>query len=130
MMDPSFIDEELEPVPGPGPKPNGRAGGGADTIRIKTGKDFAMQKIDWLWPGWLAAGKLHLLAGMKATGKSTIAFDLAAAVSAGGQWPDGSPAPLGDVLIWSGEDGIEDTILPRFAVAGGHLGRVYPIRDR
>ena len=37
--------------------------------------------------------------------------------------------PLGDVIIWSGEDNIEDTILPRFVAAGGDLGHVYPLRE-
>jgi putative DNA primase/helicase len=111
-------------------KPNGRYPGETDkTIPLKTGKDFQLQKIDWLWPGWLARGKLHLLAGQKAAGKSTIAFDLLARVSVGNQWPDGTAAELGDVLIWSGEDGIEDTILPRFVAAGGDLARIYPIKN-
>lgn len=98
-------------------------------IPLKTGRQFTLEKIEWLWPGWLARGKFHLLAGQKATGKSTITFDLMAQVSVGAQWPDGSPAPLGDVVIWSGEDGIEDTILPRFVAAGGDLGRIYPVKN-
>ncbi len=99
-----------------------------DSIELNCGKDFTLEKIEWLWPGWLAAGKLHLLAGAKAAGKSTITFDLAARLTSGSQWPDGSPAPQGDVVIWSGEDGIEDTILPRFVAAGGDLGRIFPIK--
>lgn len=109
-------------------RPNGDDA--ATAIPLRTGRDFTLQKIEWLWPGWLAKGKLHLIAGAKATGKSTVAIDLMARISARASWPDGSgSAPLGDVLIWSGEDGIEDTILPRFVAAGGDLGRIYPIRD-
>ncbi len=111
---------------------NGQGGAVVDsrhTVLLRTGREFELQKIDWLWPGWLARGKLHLLAGAKATGKSTIAFDLMARASVGAQWPDNSPAPLCDTLIWSGEDGIEDTILPRFVAAGGDLDHIYPIKD-
>jgi putative DNA primase/helicase len=97
-------------------------------VHLQNGMEFTMEKIDWLWPGWLAQGKFHLLAGQKATGKSSIVFDLAARVTVGATWPDGSPAPLGDALIWSGEDGIEDTILPRFVAAGGDLSRIYLVR--
>jgi putative DNA primase/helicase len=113
----------------------GRAINGHDSnaqshcIPFKTGRDFTLQKIEWLWRGWLARRKFHLLAGQKGDGKSTITFDLMACVSVGGKWPDGSQAPLGDVLIWSGEDCIEDTILPRFVAAGGDLGRIYPVKD-
>jgi RecA-family ATPase len=84
-----------------------------------------MEKVSWVWPGWLARGKLHLLGGQKGTGKSTIAFDLLAQMTVGGKWPDGTTAPIGDVLIWSGEDDIKDTILPRFVVAGGDRSRVW-----
>lgn len=101
----------------------------AAAIALQSGKDFALKKIEWLWPGWLARGKLHLLAGQKAAGKSTITFDLMARVSSKDTWPDGSAAPLGDVMIWSGEDGVEDTILPRFVAAGGDIGRIYPIKN-
>jgi putative DNA primase/helicase len=113
-------------------KSNGRSAADEPTaaIPLKCGKDFALHKIEWLWPGWLARGKFHLLAGAKATGKSTVSFDLIARISVGALWPDGNgPAPLGDVLVWSGEDAIEDTILPRFAAAGGDLSRIYPIRE-
>jgi len=102
----------------------------AAVITPQNGDAFAMQKIDWLWKGWIARGKFHLLAGAKSAGKSTIVFDLLANLTAvGGKWPDGNPAPLGDVLMWSGEDGIEDTILPRFVAAGGDRKRIYPIKD-
>lgn len=99
-----------------------------EEIPLKNGADFTMQKINWLWKGWLARGKFHLLAGAKSAGKSTIAFDLMAAITSGGTWPDGSLAPLGDVLVWSGEDDIADTILPRFIAAGGDPKRIYFVR--
>jgi hypothetical protein len=93
-----------------------------------TSHSFVLQKIEWVWPGWLAAGKLHLIAGAKGAGKSTIVFDLAARLTSGSQWPDGKPAPQADVIIWSGEDDIEDTILPRFVAAGGNLDKIIPIK--
>lgn len=94
-------------------------------VKLKRGRGYQMQKISWLWPGWFARGKLHVLGGQKGAGKSTIGFDLMAQLTCGGKWPDGTPAPLGDTLIWSGEDDIEDTILPRFVAAGGDRDRVY-----
>jgi hypothetical protein len=87
-----------------------------------------MQPVEWHWKGWLAYGKFHVLAGGKAAGKSTIGFDLMAKTTSAGEFPDGTPAPLGDVIVWSGEDSIEDTILPRFVAAGGDLKRIYPIK--
>ena len=49
----------------------------AYALPVKNGEDFEMTKVEWLWRGWLARGKLHLIAGAKGTGKSTVAYDLA-----------------------------------------------------
>ena len=94
-------------------------------VRLIKGANSVARKVTWIWPGWLACGKLHLLAGGKGAGKSTLCFALAAALSVGSRWPDGSQAPLGDVLVWSAEDDFEDTILPRFLAAGGDPNRLY-----
>jgi putative DNA primase/helicase len=99
--------------------------GDNDDITILRGRDVKMEKIDWLWPGWLARGKFHLLSGGKGAGKSTVLFDLMARLTAATTWPDGKPAPQGSALLWSGEDGIADTIVPRFHAAGGDLDRLY-----
>src|SRR5580704_1322441 len=70
--------------------------------------------VEWLWPGWLAAGKLHLMAGMPGVGKSFVTCDLAARITTGKLWPDGSAAaPVCDVIFLSGEDGLADTVRPR-----------------
>jgi putative DNA primase/helicase len=95
-------------------------------IHLERGDGLPMEKIEWLWPGWLARGKFHLLAGSKGAGKSTILFDLMARLSTGAAWPDGNPASSpSNVMVWSGEDGITDTILPRFYAAGGDRKRIY-----
>jgi putative DNA primase/helicase len=99
-------------------------GSDTGTLQIKSGGDYRMRKIEWIWPGWLARGKLHLLGGQKGAGKSTISFDLLAQITVSGKLPDETRAPLGDVLIWSAEDDIEDTILPRIVAAGGDRTRV------
>jgi putative DNA primase/helicase len=93
-------------------------------VNIIMGSNVKLKAIDWLWPDWLAYGKLHILAGRPGSLKTTAALSFGGSVSAGGQWPDGSPAPQGNVVIWSGEDAIDDTLAPRFAAAGGNLARV------
>ena len=107
--------------------PNG--GGYFAEATITRADSLKIEPIDWLWHGWLAAGKLHILAGEAGTGKTTIAMSLAATVSNGGTWPDWTRAKAGNVVIWSGEDGIKDTLLPRLTVCGADLARVHFVGD-
>ena len=100
------------------------------SVILKSAADYTPEPIDWLWRDWLAKGKLHLLAGAPGTGKTTIGIALAAAITSGGNWPDGTPVDAGDVLIWSGEDGISDTLLPRFLAAGGNKDRLHFVAGR
>ena len=113
-------------------KLNGSNGNGSNgkadnalPVTILPATAYTPKAVRWLWDGWLARGKLHLLAGAPGTGKTTLAVSIAATVSAGMRWPDGTTAEAGDVLIWSGEDDIADTLLPRLYVAGGNPKRVY-----
>jgi len=50
---------------------------------------------------------------------------MAATVTSGGRWPDGSRCERGHVLIWSGEDDPADTLLPRLLAAGADKTRVH-----
>lgn len=82
------------------------------------------EPVAWLWQGWLARAKVHIFGGDPGAGKTTIALDLAAIITRGGRWPDGTIAEPGDVLFWSGEDDIGDTLKPRLARAGADLSRM------
>ena len=96
-----------------------------DGVVLVNGADLTPEPIAWLWPEWLALGKMHLLAGAPGQGKTTIAIGFAATVTIGGRWPDGSRCDPGNVLIWSGEDDPADTLLPRLLAAGGDRSRIY-----
>ncbi|HAT6936576.1 TPA: AAA family ATPase [Legionella pneumophila] len=83
------------------------------------------EPISWLWNGWIAAGKMHILGGAPGTGKTTICMYFAAVISRGGHWPDGSLSIVGNVLVWSGEDDPRDTLIPRLILAGSDLSRIH-----
>ena len=116
---PSGTVDFVEYVP-----PTSASNAGAQ-VELLPATAFSPEATRWLWPQWLARGKLHLLAGAPGTGKTTIALTLAAGLSNGTRWPDGANNTPGGVLIWSGEDGIEDTLLPRLLAADGVPGRVH-----
>lgn len=99
---------------------------GERTVKIRCGADIKPLPITWLWSGWVPAGKLTILAGAAGTGKTTLALALAAVLTAGGQWPDGTVCKGGgNVLIWSSEDVADDTLVPRLIASGADLSRCH-----
>lgn len=83
------------------------------------------ERVNWLWPARIPLGKLTLIAGDPGLGKSMLTAYIAATVSTGRIWPDGSLAPVGDVLIVNLEDGQADTTRPRLDAAGADVSRVH-----
>ncbi len=106
-------DEQASPQPG---------------VTLTRASSIAPEGISWIWPGWLAAGKLHVLAGMAGTGKTTIALAVAATMTARGRWPDGTDCrTAANVVMWSGEDDAADTLVPRLMAMGANVDRVHLI---
>ncbi len=105
------------------------AGEYARDVSLIRASDVTPEPITWLWDGWLAAGKMHVFGGAPGTGKTTISMGLAATVTTGGRWPDGTRSTAGNVVIWSGEDDPVDTLVPRLSLSGADLTKVYFITD-
>jgi putative DNA primase/helicase len=97
----------------------------ADGVCLVSGADIQPKPVPWLWKHWLSRGALHLFAGEPSTGKTTVALALAAALTRGAPWPDRTPSEPSDVLIWSGEDSIEHTLVPRLIAAGADMKRIH-----
>jgi hypothetical protein len=92
---------------------------------LTTLADVPPRALEWLWPGRLARGKLAILDGDPGLGKSLVTLDLCARVTTGRPFPDGTPAPCGNVVIVNCEDGVADTIRPRLDALGADLSRVH-----
>lgn len=103
-----------------------KALGSTRTVNLRCGADIVAKPIRWLWRGWLPSGKLTILAGAAGTGKTTLALGLAAALTSTGKWPDETISEhTGNVLIWSGEDNAEDTLVPRLIASGANMSRCH-----
>ncbi|GEE01124.1 hypothetical protein nbrc107696_15700 [Gordonia spumicola] len=91
--------------------------------------DVEPERITWLWPGRMPAGKLVTLDGDPSLGKSTLALTFAATITNCGTWPDNTTCTTsGDVILLSGEDGLADTVRPRLDAAGADVTRVHAVQ--
>lgn len=96
----------------------------SDEIELIYGNTIKPKAIDWLWKGWMAESMFHLLGGAPGAGKTTLTLKMMATITTGGTWPDGTVAPLGKVVIWSGEDDKETVLVPRLMKMGAEMSRV------
>jgi len=83
------------------------------------------EPISWLWPGRLPLSQISLLVSRPGHGKSLLTTDLAARISTGSPWPDGSPCPQGSVIFIALEDDPAQIIRPRLLAHGADLTRIH-----
>ena len=108
---------------------NGRDAEAPVHVLMEPMAERAARNPEWIWKYWLASGKLQILAGSPGTGKTTIALWMAAILSSGSRWlGDDADTPARDVIIWSGEDTLDDVILPRLISMGADLHRIFAVR--
>jgi len=87
-------------------------------------ENVKLEAIEFLWDPFVPRGKLTLLAGEPKDGKSVLAVNLCAALTAGRALPcepDDVRRKPETVVFFTAEDGIGDTVLPRAMEAGANL---------
>jgi putative DNA primase/helicase len=102
-------------------KPNGAATPppmiGATTLKPR--------RTVWMWHPYLPAGMITILGAKGGSCKGLTCASLAATVTIGGMWPDGTgPARQGSVLWCEAEDPLPEVAVPRLIAAGADLSRV------
>jgi hypothetical protein len=91
--------------------------------------DVTPEPVRWLWQQRLPMGKLIMLDGDPSTGKSTLTLFITSMVTNGGTWPDGTQCEYpGDVVLFSAEDGLSDTIRPRLDAAGAVVANIHAVK--
>ena len=86
--------------------------------------------IKWIMKDWLAKNEFHILGGAGGTGKTTLALSIASIITNGGVFPNGERCfTSGNILIWSGEDTIERTLVPRLIASGADLTKCFFITE-
>jgi len=87
---------------------------------------ITMRAARWLWAERIPAGALTLLAGREGIGKSLIAYEIAARITAG-TLPGEHHGEPRNVLIVATEDSWAHTVVPRLTAAKADLGRIYRV---
>lgn len=117
----------LEPVPEEfRPRP------GEERLLLPKGtllSEVEKEDVIWLWESRIPRGKITILDGDPGLGKSAVTTDLAARVSVGRPFPDGTNCPEGGVVLMNAEDGLADTIRPRLDAAGGDPSKVLALAE-
>lgn len=108
------------------PEENGQHAEADEPIVIQWASDVEPKLIEWLWPGRIPLGKLTTFAGQGGLGKTFVLCDLAARLSRGLEWPDraGECAQVGKTFFVSGEDDLNDTLVPRLIELGADLKKI------
>ena len=71
-----------------GDDPNNRSTIRPDLVRMS---EIEPREIVWLWENRFPAGQISLIVGTPGFGKSFVTCDMAARISVGAAWPDGTP---------------------------------------
>lgn len=98
-------------------------------LEVRAASTFTLRTLEWFWKFRIPLGKFSLLGGLPDKGKGLLTCFLCSCATADHPFPmDEGRAPQGNVVILSGEDDPEDTIVPRLAAAGANLDRVHIVR--
>ena len=79
-------------------------------LKLISLEDVVVEPVRWLWYPYIPLGKLSIIHGDPAEGKTTLALWIAAACSRGLALPGGENSEPLTVLYQTAEDGLGDTI--------------------
>ncbi len=91
--------------------------------------DVEPEEVHWLLHPYIPLGKLTLLEGDPAVGKSWVALAIATSLSHGNGLPGQASFAPRSTLIFSAEDGLADTIRPRLDELGADVSRIHAWDD-
>ena len=98
-------------------------------LKLISLEDVAVEPVRWLWYPYIPLGKLSIIHGDPAEGKTTLALWIAAACSRGQALPGGETGDPLTVLYQTAEDGLGDTIKPRLLESKADLQKIYTIDE-
>jgi hypothetical protein len=102
-----------------------RRGGPQRRLVLVPVSEIERTPVNWLWPQRIVGNGLTIVTGPVNNTKSLFTIDMAARVSLGAAWPDGTGhAPAGSVILFGAEDDVGSVVRPRLEAAGADIARV------
>jgi hypothetical protein len=101
----------------------------AQGLVVEWFKDIKTEHVTWLWKNRIPFDGISLLGGYPGASKSLLTCDVAARVSTGTAWPDGSPCEQGVVLFITNEDSASKTVKPRLEAAGADMSKIAIVKS-
>lgn len=92
-------------------------------------EDVAEEKVDWLWYPYIPFGKVTIIQGDPAQGKTHLLLKIAAQCTTGDPFPDRKSFEPFSVIYQTAEDGLGDTIKPRLTMSGADQSRIININE-
>ena len=103
-----------------GAKPNDEA-----KPKMLAAGEIKPRRTAWMWHPYIPAGMISILGAKGGCCKGLTCASLAATVTTGGIWPDGTgPTQQGNVLWCEAEDPLPEVVIPRLIAAGADLDRI------
>ena len=102
-----------------------RRGGPQRRLVLVPASEIERSPVNWLWPQRIVGDGLTIVTGPVGNTKSLFTIDIAARVSLGSAWPDGTGhSTAGSVILFGAEDNAGKVVVPRLEAAGADLRRV------
>lgn len=87
---------------------------------------------EWFYTDVLPRGAYAVMAGQQGLGKSTLIMNLAACITTGAPFPGDSQNPIkrapGDVIYFSVEERVRQSIIPKLRNAGADFSRMHVVK--
>lgn len=98
-------------------------------LKLNNFEDVELEEVNWLWYPYIPLGKLTIIQGDPAQGKTHLLLKLAADCTNGTPFPECEANEPFNVIYQTAEDGLGDTIKPRLIKSGADQSRIFNIDE-
>ncbi|MCQ2531757.1 MAG: AAA family ATPase [Saccharofermentans sp.] len=98
-------------------------------LKLTKLEDVELEDVKWLWYPYIPFGKVTVIQGDPAQGKTHLLLKIAAQCTTGDAFPDTKSFEPFSVIYQTAEDGLGDTIKPRLIKSGADQSRIININE-